>query len=70
VEATLPSTALTRVVRLRLEKNKAAGEALPPSKLLTGPASPRRSVCALEAMSLHSNAGSGEIVCGFDWFSE
>ena len=26
-------------------QNKAAGEALPPSKLLTGPAPPRRSVC-------------------------
>jgi hypothetical protein len=30
----------------RREKEKAAGEALPPSKLLTGPAPPRRSVCA------------------------
>jgi hypothetical protein len=29
-------------------KTKAAGEALPPSKPLTGPAPPRRSVCAPE----------------------
>src|SRR5437016_5468084 len=31
----------------------AAGEALPPSKPLTGPAPPRRSVCAPGTMSLH-----------------
>ena len=33
-----------------ITKTKAAGEALPPSKLLTGPASLRRSVCAPRMM--------------------
>src|SRR4051812_45370469 len=37
-------------------RTKAAGEALPPSKLLTGPVSPRRSVCAPGTMSRHSIA--------------
>src|SRR6266498_1328108 len=32
---------------------KVAGEVLPPSKPLTGPAPPRRSVCAPGTMSLH-----------------
>jgi hypothetical protein len=30
--------------------NKAAGEVKPPSRILTGPVSPRRSVCALGLM--------------------
>src|SRR6516225_269970 len=36
----------------RREPRKAAGEFAPPSTTLTGPASPRRSVCAPAGMSL------------------
>src|SRR5947207_3049774 len=36
-----------------LRRIKAAGEALPPSKLLTGPASPRRLVCAPKRCRCH-----------------
>jgi len=38
------------MIGLLAPKSKAAGEALPPSKLLTGQASHRRSVCALGMM--------------------
>src|SRR5687768_3342456 len=47
---------------------KAAGEALPPSKPLTGPAPPRRSVCAPGTMSHHSIAdqpGKRELTMSF-----
>src|SRR5712664_3275883 len=47
---------------------KAAGEALPPSKPLTGPAPPRRSVCAPGTMSHHCNAdqpGKGDSTMSF-----
>src|SRR5437588_33424 len=36
---------------------EAAGEALPPSKPLTGPAPPRRSICAPSPRSFHGNSG-------------
>src|SRR5690242_20085051 len=48
--------------------NKAAGEALPPSKPLTGPAPPWSSVCAPGTMSLHCIAdppGKGELTMSF-----
>src|SRR5260370_665947 len=38
-----------------VSRSKAAGEALPPSKLLTGPASLGRSVCALGAIDFSRN---------------
>src|SRR3954452_1349684 len=52
-----------------IRQRKAAGEALPPSKPLTGPAPPRRSVCAPGMMSLDCIAdqqSNGELTMLFN----
>src|SRR5260370_5783939 len=61
------SAVASSTVILTLEKKRPV-RSLPPSKPLTGPAPPRRSVCAPGTMSLHSIAdqpGQGELTMSF-----
>src|SRR5437762_13315127 len=51
-----PTTSLPRSTKLAISEARRSGEVLRPSKAPTGPAPPRRSVCAPGTMSLHPNA--------------
>ena len=48
-----PSSSASRPTEVRRQHEKRPVRSLPPSKPLTGPAPPRRSVCAPGTMSLH-----------------